>query len=115
MPIPETTPSACIASPPRPGRYRWFARLCATAIALVVLPTALLQATPSPLGAFGGVGTLICLAASFAIWQAALVFLCMSGREVLVRHIKATAALNTLYVVALTAAVSLFFLLPAHS
>jgi len=115
MPIPGTTPSACIASPPRPGRYRWFVRLCAAAIVLVVLPTALLQATSSALGGFGGVAALICLAVSFAIWQAALVFLCKSGREVLVQHIKATAAVNTLYIVALTAAVSLFFLLPAHS
>lgn len=64
---------------------------------------------------YGALLAFIHLPLSFAIWQASLVFLCSSGRETVARHVKETAVLNTVYVMALTAAVSLFFPFPARS
>ena len=75
MATPDPRSSACVTSPPRLSRYRWFVRLCAAAVASAALPAALLHATPSAIGGFGGIAPLACLAGSFAIWQAALVFL----------------------------------------
>jgi hypothetical protein len=92
-----------------PQRYRWFVRLCVAAIALAVLPTALLQGFGSR---YGGMLALVYLPASFVLWQAAQVCLCLSGRELVMRNAKAAIALNAAYVLTATAAVSVFFLFP---
>jgi hypothetical protein len=94
-------------------------KLCAAAIAVAALPPALLQGSAWVFEGFsspyGGVLAFIHLPLSFAIWQGSLPLLCSSGREIVARKVKETAALHTLYVMALTAAVSLFFLFPARS
>jgi hypothetical protein len=99
-----------------PERYRWFVRLCIAAIALVVLPAALLHALAFVTGGLSNAGalTFIPLAASFVVWQAAMVFLCMSGREIVARRAKGVALLNALYIGATTAAISLFYLFAAQ-
>lgn len=116
--MPISQPISACSTTSSPERYRWFVRLCIAAIALIVLPAALLQGFTLAIGGFsspfGGVVTFIYLAISFVIWQAAMVFLCLSGREIVARRVKEIAVLNALYVLAMTAAVSLFYLLPAR-
>jgi hypothetical protein len=102
---------ASCSTTPSPQRYRWFVRLCVAAIALAVLPTALLQGFGSQ---HGGMLALVYLPVSFVLWQAAQVFLCLSGREVVMRKARSAIGLNVLYVVTATAAVSLFFFFPAR-
>jgi hypothetical protein len=117
MPMSQSVSACSTASSPE--RYRWFVRLCIAAIALIVLPAALLQGLTLAISGFGnpyrGVLTLIHLVTSFVAWQAAMVFLCLSGREIVARRVKEIALLNALYVLAMTAAVSLFYLVPARS
>jgi hypothetical protein len=100
------------------NRFKWFVRLCIGAIALVGIPTIAFQG-PSLISKgisnpYSGAYAFIYLPLSFAVWQAALVLLYLSGRDTVGRQLKNAAALVASYVVAASVAIALFWLFPAR-
>ena len=100
------------------NRFKWFVRLCIGAIALVVIPTIALQGPSLILkgisNPYSGAYAFIYLPISFAVWQAALVLLYLSGRDTVLRQPKIATALVATYIVAASVAIALFWLFPAR-
>ncbi len=98
--------------------YRWFYRLTILGIAMVVLPTLLLQVptivSKGMSNAFAGMLAFLYIPLSFVIWQAALVFLFYAGGIVVRPRIRRVWTLNVMYVGSVAIAVGLFFLFPAR-
>ena len=99
-------------------RFKWFVRLSVTAIGLVAIPTLALQGPTLILRGFSnpysGAFAFVYLPLSFAVWQAALVFLYLSGRSTITRRVRPVAALLAIYVLTAVGAVALFWLFPAR-
>jgi len=99
-------------------RFRWFVWLSVVAIALVALPTIALQgptlAIKGVSNPYWGAFAFVYMPLSFAVWQAALVFLYLSGRSTVSRKLSTVTYLLGSYVLAATAAIALFWIFPAR-
>ena len=88
------------------------------AIAVVVVPTIALQGPTLVLrgfsNPFSGAFAFVYLPLSFALWQAAVVFLYLSGTEARTSHSKVVVTLLASYVLVAAGAIALFWLFPAR-